>query len=217
MPAFKSGRKRIIIDIDTQRHFFTNEGMVRVGNYQQTLSNIQRILHWAVQKNISIISTIQIYPDHYGNLYMTDSEGQKKVTSALCSSRTSFPANDHTDLPPQILAKHDQVIFCKRCFDPFEEPKIDRILSELQTDEFILIGAVTEGSIKATAHGLLSRQKNVTIVCDATGSYKKRAGEIVFRQMLIRGAKLMSTNELVAFQLTPDIQNCQLFSFSKLH
>lgn len=210
MPALESGRKRVIIDIDTQRHFFTNEGMVRVGNYQQTLANIQKILHWAVQKNISIISTIQIYSGHNGNLCMIDPEGQKKVTPALCSSRTSFPADDHTDLPPQILAEYDQVIFCKRCFDPFEEPRIDRILSELQADEFILIGAVTEGSVRATAHGLLSRQKNVTIVYDATGSYERKAGEIVFRQMLVRGANLISANELAAFQLPADTRNWQL-------
>ena len=210
MPAFKVGRKRVIIDIDTQRHFFTNEGIVRVRNHQETLTNIQRILNWGLRKNISIISTVQIYTNHNSNLGMIDQEGQKKITTTLCSRRTCFPANDRTDLPPQILAEYDQVIFCKRCFDPFEEPRIDRILSELQADEFILIGAVAEGSVRATAHGLLSRQKNVTIVYDATGSYKKKAGKIVFRQMLVRGANLISTNELVAFQLPADTRNWQL-------
>jgi len=212
MPAFKVGRKRVIIDIDTQRHFFTNEGIVRVRNHQETLTNIQRILNWGLRKNISIISTVQIYTNHNSNLGMIDQEGQKKITTTLCSRRTCFPANDRTDLPPQILAEYDQVIFCKRCFDPFEEPKTDRILSELQADEFILIGTVAEGSVKTTASGLLARRKNVTIVCDAIGSYRRKTGEIIFRQMLVRGASLISTNELIGFQMSEHIQNWQLIS-----
>ena len=210
MPLPKFGRKCIIIDIDTQKHFFANEGMVRVRDYQEIFVNIQRILDWALQKEISIISTIQIYPRYNGDLCMIDPEGQEKVASTLCSSRTSFPANDHTDLPLQILAEYDQVIFQKRCFDPFEEPRIDRIFSELQADEFILIGAVTEGAVRATANGLLARKKNVTIVYDATGSYRRKAGEISFGQMLVRGASLTLTNELVGIQLPADTQKLQL-------
>jgi len=70
--------------------------------------------------------------------------------------------------------EYDQVIFCKRCIDPFEEPRVDRMLTELEADEFILIGSLLEGAIKATALGLLARRKNVRVLVDAAGSNNKR-------------------------------------------
>ena len=84
------------------------------------------------------------------------------------------------------------------------------MLSELQVEEFILIGAATEGSIRATALGLLSRLKNVTIVKDAIGSHVGKKGEVIFRQMLVRGAKIISTNELIGFQCTELVRNLKL-------
>lgn len=68
-----------------------------------------------------------------------------------------------SSLVVEMLRRYDQVILHKRCFDPFEEPRSDRVLTELQTDEFILIGVAAEDAVKATALGLLARQTNVTV------------------------------------------------------
>lgn len=217
VPVIRLWRKRVIVDVDTQRHFFSDGGIVRVQNHRRVLANIRRTIQWAQLKNIHLISTVQIAfaPEIFqcGSIY-TDSfgyckylpavaEGRKKMGHTLLERHTSFPADDCTDLPQTILEQYDQVIFHKRCFNPFEEPRVDRMLSELQADEFILIGAVTEGAVKATALGLLARRKNVTVLVDAIGSYDSTVGVTAVRRMWVRGARLIDTNTLVGHSGQP--------------
>jgi nicotinamidase-related amidase len=125
-------------------------------------------------------------------------EGLKKISYTLRNRRTSFDATDCTDLPAGIFQRYDQVILQKRCLDPFEEPRADRILTELQADRFILIGALTEGAVKATALGLLARGKNVTVLVDAIGSCNKAAAKIALRHIWAKGAKLTYTPSLLS-------------------
>jgi nicotinamidase-related amidase len=141
LPIIASRRKRVVVDVDTQTHFFTPGGVVCVQNHRQVLARILKIINWAKLSRVRMISTV----------------------------------------------------LCKRCFDPFQEPRADRMLSELEADEFVLVGAVTEGAIKATALGLLSRQKNVTILSDAVGSYNEAVGHTALRLMTERGAHLTDT------------------------
>jgi nicotinamidase-related amidase len=92
-------------------------------------------------------------------------------------------ADNSTDLPTDVLQRYKQIILYKRCLDPFEEPRIDRLLSELRADEFILIGASTEGAVKATALGLLQRRKRVRIVVDASGLHNKKDAKLALRKI----------------------------------
>ena len=199
IPILTSRWKCIVVDVDTQRHFFLDKGIIRVQNHRQVLANIRRVMAWARLKNIRVISTVQIYAANspYYNFYIAGTEGQKKISYTLRNRRTSFIADDCTDLPLGILNRYDQVIFQKRCFDPFEEPRADRMLTELQADELILFGAITEGAVKATALGLLARRKNVTVLVDATGSSDKAAAKIALRHMWAKGAKLADTKTLL--------------------
>jgi nicotinamidase-related amidase len=201
MPTITLRRRRVIVDVDTQRHFFLTRGIVCVQNHRRVLANIRRVVDWAQLKNIPMISTVQIYSGNhrYCNSRFADTDGQKKISYTLRKRFTSFDANDCTDLPPQLLDQYDQVILHKRCFDPFEEPRADRMLSEVHADEFIVIGAVMEGAVKATALGLLARQKNVTVLIDAIGSYDRIAGETTLRQIWERGAKLTTTKTLLRY------------------
>ena len=110
---------------------------------------------------------------------------------------TNRTATDSTDFPREMLEQCDQVILHKRCFDPFEEPRADRLFTESVADEFILIGALTEGAIRATALGLLHREKVVTVLVDAIGSYNEKAAKLALRHMRAKGARLTCTQTLM--------------------
>ena len=129
-----------------------------------------------------MVSTIQVPVNTvcHCNFQGEDTNGLEKINCTLRHRRTQFDATDSTDLPIEILEQYEQVIFCKRCVDPFEEPRADRMLTELEADEFILIGSLVEGAIKATALGLLAREKNVSILVDATCSYNKRTAKFPY-------------------------------------
>ncbi len=210
-PVITLRPERILIDIDTQKDFFLADGMARIRNHRRVLANIRRIVAWARIKNIPMISTVQVYynGDGFKHVYcVAGTEGQKKIRYTFRNKRTSFPATDCTDLPSEILKQYDQIILHKRCFDPFEEPRADRMLTELRADEFILIGASAEYAVKATALGLLARRKNVTVLVDATGSHNKAKGDIAFRQIWAKGAKLLDTKRLVGLSSLRQVRVC---------
>ncbi len=196
----KTQRHQILIDIDTQRAFLLGKGKASIKNQKQVLANVRRLIAWARVNGIRVISTCAVHRpgNGCGALdYGPDwTDGQKKIRYTMLSSRTRFAAEDNSDVPVDVLWRNRQIIFEKRCSDPFEEPRIDRVLSELEADEFILLGATAESAVKATALGLLRRGKKVSVVVDAVGSHNKRAANLAFRFMRVMGAKLVETKDL---------------------
>ncbi len=200
MQLYEKQRKHLLLDIDTQRDFLLAAGNACIPNHARVLANIRRVMAWARLENVPIISTAEVHYDCCGAnkpaRCVDGTPGQRKIPYTLLSDRQSFPADDRNSLPADLLQSHKQVILHKRCVDPFEEPRIDRLLSEIETDEFILIGAGTEGAVQATALGLLRRGKNVRIVVDAVGSHNKRMASLALRKMKAKGAKLTDTMHL---------------------
>ena len=196
----KSRRKQILIDIDTQKDFLLAGGKACIRNHRRVLAHIRRVMAWARFQHIPIISTAEVYPNNNGESaigYCIDgTEGQKKVRYTLLNDRLIFAADGNTDLPRDMLRQHRQIILHKRCVDPFDEPRIDRLLSEVRANEFILVGASLEGAVKMTALGLLQRGKRVTIIVDAVGTHNNKDAKLALRKMETKGAKLVETKKL---------------------
>ena len=197
MPLNTARRRYLIVDVDTQRHFFTKPGVICVQNHRRVLANILRVIKWAKQNRVRMISTVQILPTRftYYTTNIIDREYQKKIHHTLYRTYASLEATDCTDLPLSALQRYNQLILHKRCFDPFEEPRADRVLSELQAEQFVLIGA-------PTVLGLLGRRKNVTVLSDATGAYNRMAGGVAIRHVAERGARITNTNAFLNGALT---------------
>lgn len=196
----KSRRKQILIDIDTQKDFLLAGGKACIRNHRRVLVHIRRVMAWARSQHVPIISTAEVYPDDNGESaigYCIDgTDGQKKIRYTLFKNRISFAADGNTDLPRDMLRQHRQIILHKRCVDPFDEPRIDRLLSEVRANEFILVGASIEGAVKMTALGLLQRGKKVTVIVDAVGTHNKKEAKLALRKMETKGAKLVETKKL---------------------
>ena len=158
------------------------------------------MMAWARFQHIPIISTAEVYPNDNGESavgYCIDgTDGQKKIRYTLLNDRVSFAADGNTDLPRDMLRRHRQIILHKRCVDPFNEPRIDRLLSEVRASEFILVGTCLEGAVKMTALGLLQRGKKVTIIVDAVGTHNNKDAKLALRKMETKGAKLVETKKL---------------------
>ena len=196
----KSRRKQILVDIDTQKDFLLADGKACIRNHRRVLAHIRRVMAWARTRNIPIISTAEVYPDNNGEStvdYCIDgTEGQKKIHYTLFNDRVTFVADGNTDLPRDMLRRYKQIILNKRCVDPFDEPRIDRLLSEVRANEFILVGTTLEAAVKMTALGLLQRGKKVTVVVDAVGSHSKKEAMLTIRKMETKGAKMIDTKKL---------------------
>lgn len=196
----RSRRRLILIDISTQKDLLLASGNACIGNHRRVLAHIRRMIAWARHKNIPVISTCEVYANNNNgedalNYCIDGTEGQKKIHYTILNNRVSFAADGNTDLPRDILRRYKQVILHKRCTNPFEEPRIDRLLSEISGSEFILIGASAEGAVKAMALGLLQRGKHVTVVADAVGSHNKKVAKLALRKMKAKGAKMVETKK----------------------
>jgi nicotinamidase-related amidase len=200
MPKILLRQKKIIVDVDTQKHFFLDDSPISIHNHRSVLRNIRRVAAWARLKHINMISTLQIHPSNtiYDNSQAVRCLSLNKINCTLHDSRISYDAADCTDVPKELFEKYNQVILHKRTFDPFKEPRADRMFTDLDFDEFILIGALVEGAIKATALGLLARWKKVTVLLDATGSLNVSAGKLALRHMRAKGAKLTDTKKFLS-------------------
>ncbi|MHC4431825.1 MAG: cysteine hydrolase family protein [Planctomycetota bacterium] len=212
LPLVKSRRKHIIVDIDTQKDFLLADGKACIRNHRRVLAHIRRVMAWARTQNIPIISTAEVHPNNNGESaidYCVDgTEGQKKIHYTLFKDRVTFVADGNTDLPRDMLRRHKQIVLHKRCIDPFDEPRIDRLLSEVRANEFILVGATLEGAVKMTALGLLQRGKNVTVVVDAVGSHSKKEAMLTLRKMETKGAKMIDTRKLAGTSHLRQVGTC---------
>jgi nicotinamidase-related amidase len=208
----RAKRRRILVDINTQRDFLLAGGNACIRNHRRVLSHIRRMMAWARINNVPVISIAAVYPDTNSELakgYCIDgTEGQKKISYTLLANRISFPADGSTDLPRDILRQYRQIILHKRSVDPFKEPRIDRLLSEIRASEFILIGACAEDAVLETALGLLQRDKTVTVVADAVGSHDKKQSKLALRKIEAKGAKLVETRKLAGTSRLKNIGAC---------
>ncbi|MDH4203198.1 MAG: isochorismatase family protein [Phycisphaerae bacterium] len=198
-PILTLRKKRILIDVDTQRDLFLAEGNACVRNHRRVLANIRRVMAWTRRDQIRLISTVQCHNPsngHNGDFCVSGTLGVCKIPYTLRNRRVTFDSSDTTDFPRDVLRNYDQLILCKRTIDPFEEPRAERVLTEVKASEFIVIGGPTESSVLYTVLGLLTRGKSVTVIVDALGSHEKSAADIALRKMQAKGARLTDSKLL---------------------
>jgi nicotinamidase-related amidase len=189
-------RRRILIDVDTQKDFFVANGAACIRNHRRVLMNIRRVMAWARAKNFRVVSTNLCREGKNGDKFcIVGTDGQRKISYSLRNRRVELTADGCTDLQRDMFARYDQIILNKRCEDPFDEPRAERLLSELKADEFIVIGAVAEGAVAATVLGLLQRGKKVTVFIDSVGTHNRRKADVAFRKMKAKGASLVETRD----------------------
>lgn len=196
-------REYIVIDVDTQEDFLLAEGTRCIRNHRRVLMNIRRMMAWVKFNNIPVISTSRIFPDE-----IDERKGLEKISYTLLNHRLSFRATSKMDLRRDLLRKYQQIIFQKRCEDPFREPLIDRMLSEVRADKFIIIGVNFGNAVSLTALGLLQRGKNVRIIVDAFGAYGAGEKELEFPKLKEKGAKLIETRRLAGVSSLRQVGTC---------
>jgi nicotinamidase-related amidase len=217
----RAKRRQVLVDINTQKDFLLADGGACIRNHRRVLAHIRRMMAWARLKNIPTISTCEIRPDEGGHngdpRYCIDgTSGQRKISYTLMDNRIMFPADGSTDLPRDMLRRYQQIILQKRTEDPFDEPRIDRLLSELCAAEFILIGACAEGAVKAAALGLLQRDKRVAVIVDAVGYHDNREAKMAFRKMEAKGARLIETRRLAGSSHLRQVGACHCESCQRV-
>lgn len=200
-PVLTLRRRRILIDVGTQRDLFTAEGICCIRNHRRVLANIRRVMAWVRKNHIRVFSTVQVFNGHVNGrrhcCCMAGADGVRKISYTRLCRAVQFASDGYTDFARDLFDRYDQVVQEIRSDDPFEEPRADRILSEVKATDFLIIGGPAETTVKYMVLGLLLRRRNVTVLTDAVGSIEKHPSEVAFRQMQAKGARLIDSKSLL--------------------
>ncbi len=198
----------VLVDVDTQADFLTGDGKRPVANLD-VLSNIQRAFRWGRRHRMTFVSSLDIHrvtdplrdvPQHC----LADTPGAKKMPITLLPRRVLVQTDDTINLPHDLLTRYRQILFIKRGDDLTLNPKADRLLSEIQVANFILVGVGLEESIRILALELLARRRGVWIVQDACGYWDSQGADLAVRQIVAKGGRVLSTAELL--KIKPDLK-----------
>lgn len=190
---------RVFIDVDTQRDFIYPQGAAYFRQAGQIAPRLARLFRQARCEGYIVLSTtmcLRCKGSDPNDSCIEGTNGQKKPAYTLLTRRAKFGTNGNTDLPTRTLRQAQQLIFEKRGVNPFDHPKFDRLISQMQAREYVVFGVATEQAVKSTVLGLLARGKQVKLVVDATASCNNRQAQMALRQMMAKGVRMVTTHDL---------------------
>lgn len=171
---------------------------------EKLIPNLKRLVDLARQGRIFLISTTDAHtPDDpefrdWPPHCVQGTPGQQKIPETMTDCFLVVP-NDSGFRLPEDLRAYKQLILEKQTLDDFDNPQADRLLRRLGRDvEFAVFGVVTEYCVRLAAKGLLDRGCRITLVCDAIETLAEADGRRTLDELVERGARLASTEEVLA-------------------
>ena len=193
----------VLVDLNTQRDFLDPVARCRIRNGRELVPAVRRVVAWAKWNHVPVVSSVDCHRDgestHDGfpRHCIDGTSGQRKVPLTLFGARIRIEGDSTLAVPLDLFDEYQQVIFRKRTHDLFGNPKADRFLTQLRTEEFVLFGVGLEFSIEALALGLLARNRKVTVVGDCCGYWSDSEADLALRRMHAKGVDLVSVEQLL--------------------
>jgi len=196
--------KKVLLDIETQRDFFAPGGACYSAHSIEAAGNIRRLFAWARTRRIPVISTmLRNRPDRKGPLApvphcVEGTDGERRLGGTLLRPHIDLGLRNITDLPLDLFANYRQVLFEMRFTDIFAHSRIERLITELDAETFVVCGAGSAGGIVQAVIGLRAREFNIILAADAILDLDDPGAEFAWLRMLAKGAVPLSTEEITA-------------------
>ena len=192
----------VFLDICTQMDYLAQSGARPAQNADAVARNLKHLMALARWARVPVISCVDIQRmDEVRGLpnptCVLGTPGQRKYTFSLLQNNITVHSDNSLCVSLDILKRHQQAILAKTHQDPFTNPKLDRLLTELPVGRFVLFGVALEHSLRLLALGLLLRHRRVTIVTDACGYWNENEAEMTLRQLSAKGCELLTANEFI--------------------
>jgi len=217
----RNGRKTdIFVDVCTQRDYLAPDGARPALNAARVVSNLKHLLAFARWARVATLSCVEARrPDDVRGLPHPDcvlgTPGQRKLPFTLLPDRVVIDSDNCLCVALDILQQHQQAILVKEHRDPFTNPKLDRLLTEMPGRRFVLFGVSLEASIRLLALGLMLRHRQVAVVYDACASWNADHGEMALRQLAAKGCELVGTAELISAALVQHARGHRHISYDR--
>lgn len=201
-----NARRDVFVDMCTQRDYLAPDGACPSQNAQQILPRLKHLMALARWANVPTLSCVDARrPNDVRGLpnphCVLGTFGQTKVPFSLLPRRVLIDSDNCLCVSLAVLDEYQQAILAKEHRDPFTNPKLDRLLTELPVRRFVVFGVALETSVRLLALGLLLRHRRVAVVHDACGWWNVEDGMMALRQLSAKGCELLTTQQLVESSL----------------
>jgi nicotinamidase/pyrazinamidase len=195
---------KAFFDIDTQLDFLTPGGALYGPGAERLIPAVAALNRYAGKHNIPLISTTDAHPENAAEFQIWPSHcvagtfGQQKPCSTLLEFRETLPYNPLFDLSNFDVILPNQFIVEKNDLDVFTNPHFPILLSEPELDvtECIVYGVFIDYCVKYAIMGLLRSGRQVSLVTDASASISREAGDLVIRDFVAAGGKMITSDSV---------------------
>ena len=204
----------VLIDLNTQQDFCARNGADPVANIESLIPALRRVIAWAKRNHAPVVSSLNSHRLHElsekepHRHCLEGSSGQRKVAFTLMALHASVEVDNTLCVPVDLFREHQQVIFRERGDNLLSNPKADRFLTQLDSPEYLVFGSGLECSVKSLTLGLLAREKQVSVIVDACGYWNWSQADFALRQMVAKGANLLTVDQLRTRRLSRQHRYC---------
>lgn len=197
----------VVVDMNTQTDFCSGSGAHPVVNHESLIPELRRVVAWTKRNGVPVVSSVDshrvrdIQHANYPPCCVDGSDGQTKVSFTIMPRSARVEVDNTLSIPLNLFSTFQQLLFRMRDGDLLSNPKADRFLTQLPTRQFLVVGNVLEKAVKTLVLGLLTRHKEVAVIVDACGYWNKPTSELALRQMVAKGATLISVDDLLLRRL----------------
>ena len=192
----------VFLDVCTQRDYLSTCGTHRALNAERARDNIKHLMAFARWAGVPTLSCVDVCRPRQacgknGTHCVGSHQGQGKIPYSLLPDHVVVDSDNCLCVPLDLLQQHQQAILVKEHRDPFTNPKLDRLLTELHTRRYVIFGVSLETSIRLLVLGLLLRHRRVTLVTDACGYWSAAEADMALRQLAAKGCHMVTARELI--------------------
>ncbi|MFQ5805937.1 MAG: isochorismatase family protein [Phycisphaerae bacterium] len=202
----KSAKRDVFVDLCIQREYLAENGPRRCQNAEQVALNVKHVMAFARLAKVPVLSCVDVNrANRIGSEFVPvvsrEAPQEQKAAFTLLPHHTVVESDNSLCVPLDVLQRYQQAIFTKVHRDPFTNPKLDRLLTEMPARRFIVFGIPLETSLRILVLGLLRRRRRVTLLTDACGYWNRQEAQMVVRQLGVKGCKLTTANEYLSSAL----------------
>ncbi len=191
----------VFFDVDTQVDFMRPDGRLYVPGAEQIVANLQRLMRWARENDVPVISTadahqpddpeFKTWPPHC----VVGTPGQKRIPETHFPAPEVIPAQRGAFQPPARWV--GQFIVEKPIYSMEGNPNFDAILQALGRRRAVVFGVATEYCVRALALALRQRSFDVELVVDAIQPITEEGGRKTLEELQAAGVRTVTTAKVL--------------------
>lgn len=194
----------VLWEVDVQADFMLPGGKLYVPGAEKLLPNIRKLTDAARRGEVFLVShgcfhvpndpEFQQFPPHC----VKGTPGSELVPEAVTDKVARVENTPDAKLPDD-LGNYQQILLEKQTLNIFETRHADELVRRLGSEpEFVVFGVVTEYCVNFAARGLLERKRRVAVVRDAIETLDSAAGKKTISELASLGARVTTTEEVLA-------------------